>query len=95
MSLSSFAYAKDLEAVVKEYNKKAKNLDHYIKEEYAKSHRVHTFKRESSLQKKISHCKKAFVEAIWRTLLQPRKVQKAEQTLVRVSDKLKMNSFLH
>lgn len=64
--------------MVKEYNRRAKNLDHYIKEAYAKSHRVHTFKRESWPQKKIRHCKEVFVEAIWRTLLQPRKVQKAE-----------------
>lgn len=51
MTPSSFAYTKDLEAMVKEYNRRAKNLDHYRKEAYAKSHQAHTFKRESWLQK--------------------------------------------
>lgn len=43
---------------------------------------------------KIRHCKGAFVEAIWRALLQPREVQKAEETLVRGCAKLKMKKFL-
>ena len=41
MTPSSFANTKDLEAMVKECNRRAKNLDHYRKEAYAKSHQVH------------------------------------------------------
>lgn len=63
--------------MMKEYNRRAKNLDHYIKEAYAKSHEYIHSKGKAGC-KKIRHCKGVFVEAIWHTLLQPRKVQKAE-----------------
>lgn len=55
-----------------------------------------TYIQEGKLagKKKIRHCKGAFVEAIWRALLQPREVQKAEETLVRGCTKLKMKNFL-
>lgn len=52
MTLSSFAYAKDLEAMVKEYNRRAKNLDHYIKEAYAKSHEYIHSKEKAGCRKK-------------------------------------------
>lgn len=78
-----------------ENNVRAKNPDHFRTEAYAKPREyIHSRGKTGWKKKKIRHCKGAFVEAIWRALLQPREVQKAEETLVRGCAKLKMKNFL-
>lgn len=79
-----------------ENNARAKNPDHFRKEAYAKpQEHIHSRgKTGCKKKKKLGIAKGAFVEAIWRALLQPREVQKAEETLARGGAKLKMKNFL-
>ena len=82
MTLSSFAYTKDLEAMVKEYNRRAKNLDRYRKEAYAKSHQVHTFKRENWRQKKLGIAKKCLLRPYGAHCYNPERFRKQNRPLL-------------